>query len=118
MKNVTVTNVSRNQPLGTRIGVADTHLTRLRGLLGKPALEPGEGLLIRPCKGVHMYMMSQSLDVAFLDQEGCVVALYRDLAPWKKSAWHASARQAVELPPGSLARTGTELGDSLRIEAS
>ena len=48
MKTVAVTNVSRSRTLGNRIGVADRHLTRLRGLLGRPKLEPGEGLLIRP----------------------------------------------------------------------
>jgi len=118
VKTAAITNVSRNQSLGDRIGVADTHLTRLRGLLGKPSLTPGEGLLIRPCKGVHMYMMKQSLDVAFLDRDGRVVALYHDLAPWKRSGWHGDAQQALELPPGSLEQTGTELGDALRIDVS
>lgn len=118
MKYATVTNVSRSQSLGTRVGMANTHLTRLRGLLGKPALQPGEGLLIRPCKGVHMYMMKHSLDVAFLDVDGRVVAVYPDLAPWTRSGWHADARQALELPPGRLKETGTELGDSLQIDVS
>ncbi len=116
MKVLRVVNANRGTSLGTRIGLADTWWTRLRGLLGAPRLQEGEGLLIRPCNGVHMYGMKQSLDVAFLAGDGSVVAMYHDLRPGRRSKWHSPAHDALELPPGTLNATATEVGDVIRVE--
>lgn len=110
---VTVTNVSRGHTLGTRIGVADGWWSRLRGLLGRPAPADGEGLLLVPCRSVHMFGMRVALDVAFVDQDGAVIAAYHALPPGGRTGWHRRARAALELPPGTLRRTGTLAGDTL-----
>ena len=51
-----------------RCTVAESPLTRLRGLLGRDGLEPGEGLLLRPASAVHTYFMRFPIDVVFLDR--------------------------------------------------
>ena len=48
MKQLRVVNADRGAVLGTRVALADRWLARLRGLLGRPELEPGEGLLLVP----------------------------------------------------------------------
>jgi len=106
-------NEARGTRLGDRIRVADRWWPRLRGLIGQPELLDGEGLLISPCQGVHMHWMRYSLDVAFLDHAGRVVALYHGLRPWRFSKTHRDAAVAVELPAGKLQETGTEIGDRL-----
>lgn len=108
---VRVKNTTRGRELGDRVVLADWFWPRLRGLIARPRLGPGEGLLIVPCRGVHMYLMTYPIDVAFMDREGEVVALYRDLAPGARTRWHASSRQALEVPAGTLAETHTVLGD-------
>jgi uncharacterized protein len=113
VKIVRVRNVDRDAELGTRIGVADGWWSRSRGLLGRDALAPGEGLLLTPCRSIHMYGMRFPLDVAFLDREGTVVEIYADLAPGRRTGWHRTARHALELPAGTLAATGTGPGDRL-----
>ena len=110
---VTVTNVSRGHTLGTRIGVADGWWSRLRGLLGRPAPVEGEGLLLVPCRSVHMFGMRGALDVAFVDEDGAVIATYHALPPGGRTRWHRRARAALELPPGTLRRMGTYHGDTL-----
>lgn len=110
---MTVTNVSRGRTLGTRIGLADGWWARLRGLLGRPAPADGEGLLLLPCRSVHMFGMRCALDVAFVDAEGTVIAAYHSLPPGARSRWHGSARAALELPPGTLRHTDTREGDTL-----
>lgn len=115
MRHVEVRNAERDALLGDRVRVADGFWSRLRGLLGQPALEVGEGLWIVPSRGVHMYGMKHPLDVALLDEERRVVAAYHELAPWKRTRVHPDARSALELAPGTLARTGTEEGDRLRM---
>ena len=61
-------NRTRQTCLATALAVADTHWTRLRGLLG---LSPndfgnGRGLWIVPCRGVHTLGMGFAIDVVYL----------------------------------------------------
>jgi uncharacterized membrane protein (UPF0127 family) len=57
--------------------------------------------------------MSFPLDVAFLDERGLVVASYPSLPPGGHTSWHSTARDALELPAGTLADTGTVNGDTI-----
>jgi hypothetical protein len=110
-----VRNLDREVWLGDRIGVADRWWSRARGLLGR-RLDPREGLLIRPCRAVHMFGMRYAIDVAFLDAAGRIVATYQGLRPARTTRYHRSAASALELPAGMLARTGTQVGDRLSME--
>ena len=65
-----VWNTDRGASLGTRVRMADRWWLRLRGLIGRPALTHGAGLLLAPCQGVHTLGMRSCLDVLFLDREG------------------------------------------------
>lgn len=113
MKRLSISNRTRSRSLGSRVWLADGYWTRLRGLLGRPPLGEGEGLLIAPSRGVHMYGMKYPLDVVLLDRGGKVVALYRELAPGRRTRVHRDARFALELPVGAIDVSDTEEGDVL-----
>ncbi len=113
MRYVRAENTGRRTVLGTRIGLADNWWRRFVGLSGRKRLEPGEGLWLRPCRAIHMYGMSLILDVAFLDGSGKVVAAYPELRPGRRTRWHGLAQDALELPAGTLAATGTCEGDTI-----
>ena len=113
MRLVRVVNTRGERELGTRIGLADGWLARLRGMLARPAPGPGEGLLLTPCSSVHMYGMRFPLDIAFLDGRGTVVAMYPSLAPGSRTRWHRNAVHALELSAGALLESGISLGDVL-----
>jgi uncharacterized membrane protein (UPF0127 family) len=110
-----VVNPGRGE-LGDRVERAASLFARLRGLLSRTALDPGEGLLLTPCRAVHMHGMRFPIDVAFLDRAGRIVALYEGLAPGQRTRWHWRAHAALELPAGTLRATGTALGDHLTLE--
>jgi uncharacterized protein len=118
MKRVAMENRSRGASLGDRIAVANGSWTRLRGLLGRPEPREGEGLLIIPCRGVHMFGMRYPLDVILLDREGRVVAVYPDLRPWRKTRIHRDAHMALELPSGALEQSGTRVGDVVECQVA
>ena len=111
-----VRNLTRNQVLGDRIRVADSVWSRLKGLLGSPEPEAGEGLLIVPSRAVHMFGMRYPIDVLLLDATARVVGAYPRLQPGERTRVHRRARVAVELPAGSIDRTGTREGDELEWE--
>jgi uncharacterized membrane protein (UPF0127 family) len=102
--------------LADRLAVADTHWTRLRGLLGTSALPDGDGLWIRPCRQVHMFGMRYAIDVVFLDETRRIVGLTRDLAPWRVSPLVRPATSVLELPAGTIARTALREGQAVTIE--
>jgi uncharacterized membrane protein (UPF0127 family) len=60
-----------------------------------------------------MLGMRFALDVAFLAQDGTVVAAYADLKPGARTGWHHKATRALELPAGTLAASGTREGDQI-----
>ena len=95
--------------------VADNALTRMRGLLGRTGLEPGEGLLIRPAGSIHTFFMRFPIDAIFLDRQHRVRRVLVGLRPWRVSPIVFGARSVVELPAGTLVDRGLE-GRQLRIE--
>ena len=100
-----------------RCEVADTIPTRMRGLLGRHGIEPGEGLLIKPTNSVHMLFMRFSIDVVFLDRELVVKKIVEALAPWRLAGCRG-ARAALELSAGEATRRGVTVGERLVLEVA
>jgi uncharacterized protein len=89
--------------------IADSFLTRGRGLLGRAALAPGEGLLIRGTSFVHTHFMRFPIDVVFLDADGVVVRVAADVRPWR-AARYGGASDVLELAAGTSGRVGVREG--------
>ncbi|QQE74766.1 DUF192 domain-containing protein [Brevibacillus composti] len=111
-------NITKRQWIAENAACADTAVKRLVGLLGKSTLSPGEALVIRPCQAVHTWFMRFSIDCLFVDQEGKIVHLICDLAPWRFSPFIKNAACVIELPPHTISATGTEIGDRLEMTKS
>jgi len=111
-------NQTRQLYVATELAVADTHWSRLRGLLGMSADDFGNGcgLWIRPCRGVHTLAMRFPIDVVYLNRAGTVVHVEHNLQPWRFSPVRMQAASILELPSHTVARTGTALGDSIEIK--
>ena len=109
-------NVRTNRLLAGRARVAATRRTRRAGLLGRRELPPGEGLWIAPSRGVHTWGMRFAIDVIALDDRGRVVDLAPNLGPWRVRLPRAGCLGVLELPPGTIAHSGTQLGDSIVFE--
>lgn len=108
---VSASLVRTSSLLGDRVAVADRWPARLRGLLGRRNLHQGEGLLLRPCNGVHTMFMRFAIDVAFLDRVGRLVRTCHSVAPFRVVPWVRGATQALELPAGTLRRVEAFPGD-------
>ncbi len=66
-----------------RLQIADGFWSRLVGLQFRRALPPDAALLLVPCHSVHTCFVRFPLDVAFLDRHGAVLAIRRNLRPWR-----------------------------------
>jgi len=114
-KRLIATNSTRGAALTENARVADTILTRLVGLLRDSHLEPGDGLWIVPCNSIHSFAMRFVFDAIFLDKQLRVVHLKSEMKPWRTSALIFSAHSVLELPPGTIHRTGTQPGDQFEM---
>jgi len=89
---------------------------RMKGLLGTRSLPAGEGLIIRPCTGVHTFFMKYPIDVVFLAGGGRVAAVYHSLKAWRLTAIHPQASEVVELPAGTARDRGITEGLTIGYE--
>jgi len=110
-------NRTREVHLATDLAVADTHWTRLRGLLGRGPddFRNGSGLWIVPCHGVHTLGMGFPIDVVYLDRDLKVIHVETDLQPWRFAPVRRIATSVLELPSRTTAATKTEIGDKIEI---
>lgn len=114
---LTVYNTSRQDArLAWNGERALTFGSRFKGLLGRTGLVEGGGLHIAPCNSIHMFFMKFALDIVFLDDELKVVKVIPDIKPWGLTRVYSKAESVLELPVGTIARTGTVEGDQLRFE--
>ena len=110
---LTIVNRSRaDTVVCARAEVADTIFKRLRGLLGRASLAPGEGMLFRGESSIHSAFMRFRFDAVFLDRELRIVGLAEDIPPWRARA-AKGARNILELGAGEISRTGLAIGDQL-----
>jgi uncharacterized membrane protein (UPF0127 family) len=105
--------------IASRTEVADRFLPRLKGLIGRSRFDAGEGLLFPRCNSVHMWMMAIPVDLVFLRKQASdwvVVSVHPGLKPWKVlPVGNFRADDALELPAGTIARTGIKSGEVLCI---
>lgn len=110
-----IERVSDHQVVVRELRVADNFFTRAKGLLGTKELPEGHGLLIRPCNSVHMLWMSYAIDVVFLSKAMEIVRVIPELKPWRLSPVVKGAYQVLELPEGTISRTGLVPGNKLVV---
>lgn len=107
-------NTSTCRVVCERAEIANRPLTRMRGLLGRQKLAPGEGLLLTPSPSIHTAFMRFDIDALFLDGEMHVLHIASGLRPWR-AAGKRHARSVLELRAGEAARVGVQLGDRLAL---
>jgi len=111
-----VQNRTRGAIIADNVRLADTPVSRRRGLLKHEALNPGEGLWIYPTQAIHTFGMRFPIDVAFLDRRLRIKRVYHALAPFRLTSLVWGARSVLELASGSLASSGTCVGDELQFK--
>ncbi|OAI43557.1 hypothetical protein AYO38_10650 [bacterium SCGC AG-212-C10] len=111
-----IINATTGAPVATFASEASNPWTRFRGLMLRGRLQPGEGLLIRPCGSIHMMFMRFSIDAVFYDKDMNVTKVVHSLPPWIGLAFGGKgAKGVIELPAG--AAEGIEAGHQLALAA-
>jgi len=124
-------NLTRSTEVAGHLEVADGLWGRFMGLMGRPGLEPGTGLWLTG-NGIHMMFMRFPIDAVFIGEpvDGAaggagmgggrrVLSVHPALRPWTGLVpLVRGASGVLELPVGSIERTGTTVGDEIVLEAA
>jgi uncharacterized membrane protein (UPF0127 family) len=111
-----IVNLTRGNVVCEEALIADRARRRMRGLLGRRSLPPGEGMLLQPSPSIHTAFLRFPIDVAFLDRNLRVIKLVEHLGPWH-TASAIDGRSTLELAAGEIARRRLEVGDQLLVVA-
>jgi uncharacterized protein len=109
-------NVDTGAVVADLVAVADTRATRAVGLLNRTGFERGEGLWIVPSRGVHTCWMRFAIDMVALDGAGIVIDRVTNLKPWRVRLPRRGTAGVLELPVGTLSRSGTDIGHRIAFE--
>ena len=102
--------------LAEQLEMPGTFMGRGIGLMFRRTLEPGRGMWINPCNGIHMMFMRFAIDAVFLDGKERVKKVYRNLPAWWGVVWlEWGAHSVLELPPGSTTDIDLRPGDQVLI---
>lgn len=94
--------------------VANTFLSRLKGLMFKDDLQDNEGMLISPCSSIHTFFMKFAIDAIFLDKEFNVIKIYSNLKPWRMTSLVFGAYQVLEIKSHTL-KHALKVGDKIEV---
>jgi len=121
---MTARNVTRATDLAARLEVADGLWARFMGLMGRPGLDDGAGLWLTG-NGIHMMFMRFPIDAVFVGRPDPargdarpVLSVHRGLKRWIGLVpLVRGATGVLELPVGTIERSGTTVGDLVTLEA-
>jgi hypothetical protein len=102
--------------IADKVLIADSYFKRLRGLLGKTQLQPGEGLLLTKVASVHCFFMKFTIDVVYLSDDMVVTGI-ETIPPWRVGKWIRGTSHTLELEEGK-AQSHIKKGDQLSFTDS
>jgi uncharacterized membrane protein (UPF0127 family) len=112
----TIRNERTREVIADHVIPAFDSATRRTGLLKHESLPNGHALVIAPCNAVHTCFMRFAIDVVFVARDGRVVKTRTAVRPWRATG-ALRGFATIELPAGTLARTGTRRGDVLSVSS-
>jgi uncharacterized membrane protein (UPF0127 family) len=115
LKTFCAFNVTRQSFVSLGVAIADTPLSRLRGLLGKVRMRSDEAMWVVPSHGIHTIGLRFPIDLVYLDPRQKVVHLVESLGPLRIAPFRWRSASVLQLPALSLCGSGTQLGDQLLI---
>lgn len=100
----------RNKPILSKVIIADTFISRLKGLLGRKSISDDEGLMLTDCSSIHCFFMKFTIDAVYLSKN--MEVLYKEtVKPWKIGKIVKNTRNILEMHEG--ASQGIEIGDTI-----
>ncbi len=109
-------NLTKRSLIARRAIHAEGLWLRGRGMIGRD-FDKFDAMVFERCSAIHTLFMGSSIDVLFIDAENRVLRALRELKPWRFLVHCLDARAVIELPPGAIEESNTEVGDAVDLRA-
>lgn len=118
-KGVLLLNMTKNHLISNKVVFANTALQKFRGLMFRSRKDVNYALVfdfnkaLKDSAAIHMFFVFFPIDVVYL-RDGKVVDLYRAVKPF--TAYLAPKKHAdtlIELPQGTIWKSGISVGDEI-----
>lgn len=110
-----VFNKTRESFVSLSVTAADTHLARLRGLVGRLRLKSDDGIWVIPSQGVHTIGVLFAIDLIYLDSDRRVVHTIESFGTFRIGPIRRNCASVLELPTRTIYSSQTHVGDELLI---
>lgn len=110
-----VFNKTRESFLGLSVVAADTHLARLKGLLGRSRLSSDDGIWVAPSQGIHTIGLRFAIDLIYLDADFRVIHLIESLGTFRIAPIRMNCSSVLEMPIRTIYGSQTQVDDVLLI---
>ena len=81
--------------------------------MGRKRIEDGGGIHLTKSASIDSMFMRFRFDAVFVDRENRVTKTVPNIRPWWFAFGGRGAKDTIELPAGTIATTGTQVGDLL-----
>lgn len=108
-----VINTNRSTLLGEDIPIARTFDDEAKGLLG--AAE-GSSIFFKTRWGIHTFGMNFPIDCLVMSDKLEVKSIRENIKPNRFFFWSPKYKNVLELPAGTVSKTGTIVGDVLEFK--
>jgi hypothetical protein len=102
MEAFQVINKMTDNVLASPVYCASTYWQRMKGLLGRDAMDETEGLYIPRCSSIHTFFMKFSIDIVFVDKTGKVKKVINTLKPYRLAFGSPGSFGVLELPCNTI----------------
>lgn len=106
-------NVNKENLVLENVRLANGFLQKFKGLMGRKKLNKSEGLMLLNCNSIHTCFMKFPIDVIFLNIDHEVIAMRKEVRPWRMVNFIKKAYITVEMAAGTIEHKNIEVGDLL-----
>lgn len=108
-------NLDKKTYLAEKAFWAESHLSRLIGLMGCRRFPAAfDALIFDRCNAVHGCFMLMRIDLVFVSADFKIIGLKENFAPFTLAGCRKAAI-TVELPKGIIRKSRSEIGDKLNL---
>ena len=104
--------IHNNKQININVFTALNFKERTGGLLIRQPLQTHEALLIKPCNSIHTVGMKYSLDIVYLNKNGVILKLVKNVKPFRFSIC-LNAYAVLELLPNSIENYDFNITDTI-----
>jgi len=112
---MSVLNKTRGKMIAMHLMTLNTNCIQTLRFLNRRGIPPHCALWIAPCRAIYTIGMKNPVDIAFLNQHGRVVTMFKNFPPDCIADSSRDAVSAVELPPNTLRESDTGIGDTIEL---